>query len=738
MARDYDDGVSVGFGLGVASTCATMAIIALAYKLFKGCCKRLLLRSQSRSYATMIEAERAAKCRGNRVMNAPTCDWRPNGRYACFLSHFKREAGSDARYINDLLQRVLGANVFLDSNDLSDLRHLFDDGVHQSDVLVLLATKSVLHRPWCLLEIHEAVTSSIPVVVISVAGGGFDFTEATTFIHSLEEELDRVNPGASDEIYRYLGGASLSSVEPSVCSTACSLQQSTEPSEHNEVSRVAVFDALKRSLLAAITRGQFVTEEVKASRRYEAEQRTGAGSNKRVRLSVGGEEPPDSSGASGRVRRLSSLAGLLDTARNLTELVGSVARRAPAQLPGVAGCGSARTGSIAALQMPEDSNTASGRSANATVADTAASQADLAAEGEENEGTAQGPATLLTRQASLYSSHHSHHMIELEVCDDAPGAEMPNGATTSGGSIEKPALPFGRRYYVTRTGGHTGSGTSNRTWMTFISSRFTKDEGRSTSSSAKTALTRITSFLNKEPALPAKLNSRLVWHPHGSDNQVLADIDDLVTRMAEVTGRKLRWRPRLGTRETHDELLIERTETRARHSRRGALASPEVPLAAVRGATRHLGEKQFAAFISYCRGEAGSDARFLQGRLREMMGRPIFLDADATTHEDEHGILVNGVMRSSSLVLLQTANVLASPWVLLEIYTAVRNGIPVIPVMLVDRCAEPASPCASISCSHIDVPSHPYPASPPSTTRSRPIGAVISNPYPLSVQWLRP
>ena len=51
------------------------------------------------------------------------------------------EAASDARYLHDLLRRVLRTPVFLDSSTLTDLRTLFTDGVHASDVLLLLATK---------------------------------------------------------------------------------------------------------------------------------------------------------------------------------------------------------------------------------------------------------------------------------------------------------------------------------------------------------------------------------------------------------------------------------------------------------------------------------------------------------------------------------------------------------------------------------------------------------------------
>lgn len=43
-------------------------------------------------------------------------------RYACFLSHSKAESAADARYVHDLLQMLLGVDVFLDSSDLVDLR----------------------------------------------------------------------------------------------------------------------------------------------------------------------------------------------------------------------------------------------------------------------------------------------------------------------------------------------------------------------------------------------------------------------------------------------------------------------------------------------------------------------------------------------------------------------------------------------------------------------------------------
>ena len=92
--------------------------------------------------------------------------------------------------------------VFLDSVDLSNLTLLFTEGVHQSDVLVLLATRKVFSRPWCLLEIHEALEKGIPVVVVVVAGRGFDWARARDHLARLEETLPA---SALDEIREHVG-----------------------------------------------------------------------------------------------------------------------------------------------------------------------------------------------------------------------------------------------------------------------------------------------------------------------------------------------------------------------------------------------------------------------------------------------------------------------------------------------------------------------------------------------------
>lgn len=61
------------------------------------------------------------------IGTTPTTKWEPSSvatdGYACFLSHYKAQAGSDARYLADMLTRMLnGTPVFIDSSELSDLR----------------------------------------------------------------------------------------------------------------------------------------------------------------------------------------------------------------------------------------------------------------------------------------------------------------------------------------------------------------------------------------------------------------------------------------------------------------------------------------------------------------------------------------------------------------------------------------------------------------------------------------
>jgi hypothetical protein len=116
------------------------------------------------------------------------------------MSHYKNEAAADARQVKDKLVEKLGAPVFLDSDDLMDLRNLCHQ-VAMSDVLVLFQTRNLLTRPWCLVEIYTALTEGVPVVAVCVAGAfPYNFADADHFLDNLETELEARNPGASDVV----------------------------------------------------------------------------------------------------------------------------------------------------------------------------------------------------------------------------------------------------------------------------------------------------------------------------------------------------------------------------------------------------------------------------------------------------------------------------------------------------------------------------------------------------------
>ena len=84
----------------------------------------------TRGAARAAAAEHEASIARGRLTHPPTHDWemRQGNRFCMFLSHFKVEAGSDARYLSDLIKRMTGCAAFLDSNDLVDLRTLFNEG----------------------------------------------------------------------------------------------------------------------------------------------------------------------------------------------------------------------------------------------------------------------------------------------------------------------------------------------------------------------------------------------------------------------------------------------------------------------------------------------------------------------------------------------------------------------------------------------------------------------------------
>merc|ERR1712137_1285892 len=56
---------------------------------------------------------------------------------------------------------------------------------------------------------------------------------------------------------------------------------------------------------------------------------------------------------------------------------------------------------------------------------------------------------------------------------------------------------------------------------------------------------------------------------------------------------------------------------------------------------------------------------------------PVFLDSEDLMSLE---LLQDNVQNSLNLALLLTTNVLTRPWCLVEIFTAVKNGVPILPV----------------------------------------------------------
>ena len=126
------------------------------------------------------------------------------GKYAFFLSHVKSEAGVIAALLFQVLTFEFGLtqqDVFLDTERLTDLRTLKQE-VLGSDTVVILLTKTYLTRPWCLIEVYEAVKAGLDIKPVLVEGLGYDFAQASALLSNpdVRASLDAVNPGAFDSL----------------------------------------------------------------------------------------------------------------------------------------------------------------------------------------------------------------------------------------------------------------------------------------------------------------------------------------------------------------------------------------------------------------------------------------------------------------------------------------------------------------------------------------------------------
>jgi|MDSY01.2.fsa_nt_gb hypothetical protein len=129
-------------------------------------------------------------------------------KFAAFLSHFKQECGTEARLVQQNLKAIIEkaplegcggrADIFLDSDDLSDLRHLLDH-VRDTKCLVLLQSKGVLTRPWVIMELYTAITSGVPIVALNVQNANpYNYADAVEFLMHFDTHIEVANPGAAE------------------------------------------------------------------------------------------------------------------------------------------------------------------------------------------------------------------------------------------------------------------------------------------------------------------------------------------------------------------------------------------------------------------------------------------------------------------------------------------------------------------------------------------------------------
>ncbi|CAE7775135.1 unnamed protein product [Symbiodinium sp. CCMP2592] len=95
-----------------------------------------------------------------------------------FLSHFKKEAGTEAALMQDALMNKIQTDphhpahylehpVFLDSENLEDLTKLRDH-IHKSKNMVILLTPGIFERPWCLVEMVSAFKQGKNIVPVEI------------------------------------------------------------------------------------------------------------------------------------------------------------------------------------------------------------------------------------------------------------------------------------------------------------------------------------------------------------------------------------------------------------------------------------------------------------------------------------------------------------------------------------------------------------------------------------------
>jgi len=98
-------------------------------------------------------------------------------RFRFFVCHQKAVAGCFSRLLKCMLEDHGHGRTFIDCDDLVDLDGLFDIVGQQTDTLIIVCTKGIVVRPWCVGEICSARTNNRSVLKVIMPG--FNFPDDT-------------------------------------------------------------------------------------------------------------------------------------------------------------------------------------------------------------------------------------------------------------------------------------------------------------------------------------------------------------------------------------------------------------------------------------------------------------------------------------------------------------------------------------------------------------------------------
>ena len=137
-----------------------------------------------------------------------------------------------------------------------------------------------------------------------------------------------------------------------------------------------------------------------------------------------------------------------------------------------------------------------------------------------------------------------------------------------------------------------------------------------------------------------------MWNPNSSDTELIACLQDIIDEMAAAIGTKLEWKG-----EAHSSLP---------HKQRKASAN-----------------QTCSALHLVCNtGEALTEARVLQTELAMRMDRLVSTSSLTGSQVD------TAVHRAEAVVVLLSRHLLHEPAALMEIYGAVQQGKPIVPICL--------------------------------------------------------